>query len=201
MRTSFHPSLTIHCQFRWTSPRTQVHHLWSTRTLPKIRQCPTVSATSVFHQTTSLCQSQILPHHPTIQKTLRQICRSFEIIAKPGTHSFTIRLPKSMRGVHPVFHISMLEPTTPNKIPNWTQSLPPLIDIDREPEFEIAEVVDSKIDKWRRCKLLYYICWLGYEDTNEEFSWLPAMELEQSMELVADFHSTYLTKLGPLAHI
>ena len=65
------------------------------------------------------------------------------------THSFTLRLPDSMRGVHPVFHVSMLEPTTPNEIPNHTQSPPPLIHIDGEPEFEITEVVDSKIDKRR----------------------------------------------------
>ena len=105
-----------------------------------------------------------------------------------------------MRGVHPVFHVSMLEPATLNEIPNCTQSLPPPIDIDREPEFEIAEVVDSEIDKRRQCKLLYYVRWLGYEGTDEEFSWLPAMELEHATELVADFHSVYPTKPGPLAH-
>ena len=95
----------------------------------------------------------------------------------------------------------MLEPATPNEIPNWTQSLPPPIDIDREPEFEITEVIDSKIDTQRQCKLLYYACWLDYEDTEEEFSWLPTMELEHAMELIANFHSAYLTKPGPLTHI
>ena len=106
-----------------------------------------------------------------------------------------------MRGVHPVFHVSMLEPATPNEILNCTQSPPPPIDIDGELEFEIAEVVDSKINKRQRCKLLYYIRWLGYEDTDEEFSWLPATELEHATELVADFHSAYPTKPGPLAQV
>ena len=95
----------------------------------------------------------------------------------------------------------MHEPATPNEIPNRTQSLPPPIDIDGEPEFEIAEVVDSKIDKQQWCKLLYYICWLDYEDTDEEFSWLPTMELEHTTELIADFHSAYLTKPRPLTHV
>ena len=95
----------------------------------------------------------------------------------------------------------MLEPATLNEIPNRSQSPPPPIDIDREPEFEIAEAVDSKIDKRQRCKLLYYVHWLGYEDTDEEFSWLPATELEHARELIADFHSTYLTKPRPLTHI
>ena len=84
--------------------------------------------------------------HPS-KKLSDKYTGPFEIIAKPGTHSFTLRLPESMRGVHPVFHVSMLEPATPNEIPNRTQSLPPLINIDGEPEFEIAKVVDSKIDK------------------------------------------------------
>ena len=78
---------------------------------------------------------------------------------------------------------------------------PPLINIDGELEFEITEVVDSKIDKQQQCKLLYYVRWLGYKDTDEEFSWLPAMELEHATELVADFHSTYPTKPGPLAYV
>ena len=42
----------------------------------------------------------------------------YPIIAQVGSLSFTIRLPDSMRAVHPVFHISQLEPTTPNVIPN-----------------------------------------------------------------------------------
>ena len=51
----------------------------------------------------------------------------FEILAKAGTHSYTIRLADTFRGVHPVFHVSMLEPATQNEIPNHVQSLPPLV--------------------------------------------------------------------------
>ena len=125
----------------------------------------------------------------------------FAIIAQPGSHSFTLQLPDTMRGVHPVFHVSMLEPATPNEIPNWTQTLPPPIEIEGEPEYEIAEIADSKIDCRHSCKLLYLIRWLSYEGTEEEFSWLPATELEYAAELVAEFHSTYPTKPGPLSRI
>ena len=34
----------------------------------------------------------------------------FEIIGTPGTLSFTLRLPDQFRSVHPVFHVSQLEP-------------------------------------------------------------------------------------------
>ena len=98
----------------------------------------------------------------------------------------------------PVFHVSQLEPSVPNTIPNHTQPPPPPIEIDGEIEYEIAEILDSKIDNRHRCKLLYYVKWSGYEGTDEETSWLPATELEHAQELVADFHARYPRKPGPL---
>ena len=68
----------------------------------------------------------------------------------------------------------MLEPATPNEIPNRVQSPPPPVDVQGDLEYEISEVLDSKIDRRRSCKLLYLVRWLGYENTDEEFSWLPA---------------------------
>lgn len=123
----------------------------------------------------------------------------FEIIARPGTHSFTIRLPDSMRSVHPVFHVSQLEPAFPNTIPNRIQSPPPPVEVDGEPEYEISEILDSKLDRRRRqCQLLYLVRWSGYEGTDEETSWLLATELGNASELVSDFHSAYPNKPGPI---
>ena len=125
----------------------------------------------------------------------------FEILAKAGSHSYTLRLPDTFRGVHPVFHVSMLEPAIPNEIPNRVQSPPPPVEVQGEIEYEISEVLDSKIDRRRSCKLLYLVRWLGYENTDEEFSWLPAIELDHAKDLISDFHSAYPAKPGPLSHI
>ena len=125
----------------------------------------------------------------------------FEILAKARTHSFTLQLPDIFQGVHPVFLVSMLEPAFPNEIPNRVQSLPPLVDIEGKLEYEISKIVDSKIDKHQSCKLLYLVCWLGYENTDEELSWLPTMELEHADELVSNFHSTYPQKPGPISKL
>ena len=92
----------------------------------------------------------------------------------------------------------MLEPAMPNEIPNRVSSPPPPIEVQGELEYEIAEVLDSKIDRRRACKLLYYVCWLGYEGTDEEYSWLPANELTHAPNLTSNFHSTYPDKPGPL---
>ena len=122
----------------------------------------------------------------------------FKVMSKVSNQSYLIRLPDTMRAVHPVYHISMLEPHTLNTIPNRSKSPPPPVEIEGDLEYEIAEVLDSKIDKRRRCKLLYYVRWLGYEGTDEEYSWLPAPELAHAAELVLDFHSAYPDKPGPV---
>ena len=75
----------------------------------------------------------------------------------------------------------------------------PPIEVDREPEYEIEEILDSKIDRRRRhCQLLYLVCWLGYQGTDDETSSLLTMELGNVKELVTGFHRRYLNKPGPL---
>jgi hypothetical protein len=82
----------------------------------------------------------------------------FEIIARPGSHSITVQLPDSMCSVHPVFHVSQLEPATLNTIPNRIQPPPPPVEVNGEPEYEISEILDSKLDRQRRqCQLLYLV--------------------------------------------
>ena len=95
----------------------------------------------------------------------------------------------------------MLEPATPNEILNCVQSPPPPVEVQGELEYEISEVLDSKIDHCRSCKLLYLVRWLGYENNDEEFSWLPTVELEHAKDLISDFHSAYLNKPGPLSKL
>jgi hypothetical protein len=81
------------------------------------------------------------------KKLAEKFLGPFEIIAQAGSLSWTLRLPESMRAVHPVFHVSMLEPCVPNIIPERIRPPPPPVTIDGEPEFEVSEILDSKIDK------------------------------------------------------
>ena len=43
--------------------------------------------------------------------------RPYKIINQAGPLSWTLRLSDSMCVIHPIFHVSMLEPCTPNSIP------------------------------------------------------------------------------------
>ena len=81
----------------------------------------------------------------------------YEIIVQPGTLSFTLCLPESMCSVHPVFHVSMLKPATSNTFSERIQPASTLVIIDRELEYEISWIVDSKINYQWVCKLLYKV--------------------------------------------
>ena len=123
----------------------------------------------------------------------------YEIIDQAGPLSWTLRLPEGMHTIHPVFHISMLEPSIPNSILNHIQPPPPPITIDDELEYEISKILDSKLDNWRHvCKLLYLVKWSGYEGTDEETSWLPANELGHASKIISKFHTRYPAKPSPL---
>jgi hypothetical protein len=45
--------------------------------------------------------------------------------------------------VHPVFHVSLLEPYKESNILGRTQPPPPCIEIDSHEEYEVEEVLDS----------------------------------------------------------
>ena len=80
------------------------------------------------------------------KKLSKKFLGPYEIIAPPGSHSVILRLLDSLRTVHPVFHVSMLEPAVLNMIPDQVQPPPPPIMVDDKPEFEILEILDTKID-------------------------------------------------------
>jgi len=123
----------------------------------------------------------------------------YTIIAQVGSLSFMLHLPDSMRTVHPIFHVSQLELAIPNIILDWIQPPPTPVEVDGEPEFEISEILDSKVDhQHRSCKLLYLVHWSSYEGTDEETSWLLATELGNAMELLEDYHVQYPDKPRPL---
>jgi len=92
----------------------------------------------------------------------------YGIIAQPSPQSFTLCLLDIIRAIHLVFYVSMLEPATSNIFLQCSEPLLAPVIIDREPEYEISKIVNSKIDYRRAYKLLYKIIWLGYEDTNND---------------------------------
>ncbi|MBW0541444.1 hypothetical protein O181_081159 [Austropuccinia psidii MF-1] len=70
--------------------------------------------------------------------------------------------------IHPVFHISLLEPVKTSTIPNWHREPPPTIIIEEEEEWEVSETLDSK---FKRRKLWYLVEWKGFSKDPERSTW------------------------------
>src|SRR5258708_1862260 len=106
------------------------------------------------------------------KKLLEKNLGPYNVIGKPGTHSITLCLPHQFHSIHPVFHVSQLEPAWPNPF-LLQQQLPPLpLQVDGEMEYEVSEILDSKLDRCCRPdnKLHYLVHWMGYEGMDKETS-------------------------------
>jgi len=95
--------------------------------------------------------------------------------------------------------MSMLKLAISNTFSKRIQLVPALVIIDREPKYEISQIVDSKIDYLQACKLLYKVIWLVYKDTGDKSEWIPISELTHAANLVSDFHIVYPAKSDPLS--
>jgi hypothetical protein len=117
----------------------------------------------------------------------------FKIIAPVGTRSFRLDLPASMSRIHPVFHVSLLEPFQDNTIPGRQAPPPPPIEVEGQIEYEVESVLDSR---WHYRKLQYYVDWK--DCTPDERTWEPADHLSHCNELITEFHRRFPTKPGPV---
>jgi hypothetical protein len=117
----------------------------------------------------------------------------FTILERIGTQAYRLQLPPSIK-IHPVFHVSLLEPHTSSTIPHRTQPPPPPVVVvdSSELEYEVEDILDSK---YLRNRLFYLIKWKGYDPSDN--SWEPASSVKNSPRLVEAFHSKYPNRPKP----
>lgn len=86
-----------------------------------------------------------------------------------------------------MLHITLLKPY--HTIEGWALALPPFIDVDKEDQAAIKEVLDSCV---YYSKLQYLVKWLGYAGTDNK--WVTTNNLGFAKEYVGKFDYKYPSK-------
>jgi hypothetical protein len=109
---------------------------------------------------------------------------------------FELHLPATMK-IHPVFHVSLLEPKTKDIVKDFVQPPPPPVIIaDDDIQYEVEEILDAGfVSKGPKKVFHYLVRWKGYAPAHD--SWEPVENVENAPELVADFHLRYPDKPVP----
>ena len=108
-----------------------------------------------------------------------------EEIVGEARSAYRLQLTPQMR-VHPVFHVSLLEPYRENQLAGRTQDPPPPLEVEGDLEYEVKEILDSRIV---RGKLKYLVDWVGYRP--DERTWEPMEHVQHAADAVAEFHRHY----------
>ncbi|MBW0514357.1 hypothetical protein O181_054072 [Austropuccinia psidii MF-1] len=89
--------------------------------------------------------SKVIKTTRSTKKLSERWLRPFEVLKKIGSHAYHLKLPLQWKSVHPVFHVSLIEPVKHSTIPNRNELLLPPILVEEQEEWEMAQVLDSKI--------------------------------------------------------
>lgn len=119
----------------------------------------------------------------------------FRITEPVGQLSYRLDLPASMQ-IHPVFHMSLLEPLRENTLPGQVEEPPPPIGtitdegVDTR-EREVEEILDSRK---RRGHLQYLVSWVGCGPQDNQ--WVASEDAEGAEDAIKDFHRFNPSKPG-----
>ncbi|MBW0543242.1 hypothetical protein O181_082957 [Austropuccinia psidii MF-1] len=114
-----------------------------------------------------LSSKNIKSPRPTNKLSERWLC-PLPSLKKVRTPSYHLKLPSQSKSIHPVFHISLLEEVKTSSIPNRNQEPPPPIIIEEEEEWEVSQILDSKL---KRAKLWYLVERKGFSQDSERSTW------------------------------
>jgi hypothetical protein len=96
----------------------------------------------------------------------------FPVVARIGKQAYKLRLGDKVGRIHPVFHVSLLEPCPPGMQPAGEDAGPPLEVEDEEQEWVVEKILDSNV---RSRELQYLVKWKDFPD--EENTWEPLEHL------------------------
>ncbi|SGZ11730.1 BQ5605_C028g10452 [Microbotryum silenes-dioicae] len=107
--------------------------------------------------------------------------------------AFKLELPASMK-IHPVFHVSLLEPYQANSLASRCSNPPPPPEIiNGEEEYQVEQILDSRNNRRSR-RLEYFVDWTGYGPQDRQ--WVSAADFDDDDSLVIEFHTRHPHKPG-----
>jgi len=126
--------------------------------------------------------SDIRTTHPSPKLSHHRL-GPFEVERQVGPLAYQLKLPHGLRQLHPVFNVVKLSAAPDDPIPGRKpQAPPPPIVVNREPEWEVEEVLDSR---WHRRRFQFLIKWKGF--SREHNSWEVASDVK-APDLVAEYY-------------
>jgi hypothetical protein len=111
---------------------------------------------------------------------------TFSISKVISSSAYELNLPPSLRGIHPVFHVSMLRRHQPDLISGRRPPAPNPIIIEGTNEWEVEDILDCRV-RGKQCQ--YLVSWKGFGP--QENSWEPDQNLDNCKELVDQFNARF----------
>jgi hypothetical protein len=111
----------------------------------------------------------------------------FTVIRAIGSHAYELQLPRSMR-IHPVFHVSLLEPAADNPVEGQPIDTTQQIETDSS-NLVVEEILDSRIS---RDRLQFRVKWVGH--TRSDGIWYEAERFLGNAGLIHEFYRKYPEK-------
>ena len=139
-----------------------------------------------------LSRKHITTSRPSAKLDVKRL-GPFKILEAVGESKSAFRLELlTQMHIHPVFHVSLLEPYRKNQFAGRIQAPPPPLEINVEVEWEVESILDSRI---RHGRVEYLIHWRGYGP--HERTWEPTTYLQNAADAVAEFHRHYPNRPSP----
>ena len=115
----------------------------------------------------------------------------FEIIKVVSPNAVKLKLPTSFK-IHDIINVLRVRPYKPPVIGQCVTP-PEAVEVKGTPEYEVEEVLNSRL---KRGKLECLVKWSGY--TNDYNTWEPESNLDNSKEMIKNFHKSNPSTLRKL---
>ena len=135
-----------------------------------------------------LLNSRNLPLQIGIRKLTDRYIGPFKIEKKISKVAYQLKLPSTYK-IHPVFHVSQLEPRRiSERFPRKEETPPPPVEPIEQGDSDIWEVEKILGERKRYRRKEYLVKWMGYG--TEENSWIPAYNLVNAQEILDEFYTS-----------